>query len=230
MYCINCGVKLEDTEKKCPLCSTVVYHPEIEKSPARELYPSNIIPKSSKGLKALGGAIIIVFLIPMVLSFFSDMQSDGKLDWFGYVAGALAVSYVSFVLPLWFKKPNPVIFVPCSFVALAIYLLYINFATNGTWYFTFALPITTFLCLIASAVTTLVRYIKRGRLYIFGSMFISLGVYTLLIEYLAHKTFYIAFTGWSIYPLIVLFLLGSLLIYLGIDSNAREALERKLFF
>lgn len=230
MYCINCGVKLEETEYKCPLCNTDVYHPAFTKETGRTLYPSNKMPKSSNGFKALGGAIIIVFLIPIVLSFFSDMQLDGKIDWFGYVAGALAVSYVSFALPLWFKKPNPVIFVPCSFIALALYLFYINFATNGTWYWSFALPIVAGICLIATAVTTLIKYVKRGRLYIFGSAFISLGVYTLLVEYLAHKTFEVAFIGWSIYPLIVLLLIGGLLIYLGIDGNAREAFERKLFF
>ena len=29
MYCINCGVKLADSEKRCPLCGTVPYHPDI---------------------------------------------------------------------------------------------------------------------------------------------------------------------------------------------------------
>ena len=30
MYCIKCGVELADTEKQCPLCGTLVYHPELE--------------------------------------------------------------------------------------------------------------------------------------------------------------------------------------------------------
>ena len=29
MYCINCGVKLADTEHICPLCGTEVFHPEL---------------------------------------------------------------------------------------------------------------------------------------------------------------------------------------------------------
>ena len=37
MYCIKCGVKLADTEKKCPLCGTVVYHPEFPPQNAKEL-------------------------------------------------------------------------------------------------------------------------------------------------------------------------------------------------
>ena len=39
------------------------------------------------------------------------------------VAGALVVSYVVLALPVWFRRPNPVIFVPCDFAAAALYLL-----------------------------------------------------------------------------------------------------------
>ena len=31
MYCANCGVKLADSEKVCPLCKTVAYHPDIKR-------------------------------------------------------------------------------------------------------------------------------------------------------------------------------------------------------
>ena len=59
-------------------------------------------------------------LAVLFVCFFADLSLDGKLEWFGYVAGALTVYYVAFALPRWFKKPNPVIFVPCSFVAAAL--------------------------------------------------------------------------------------------------------------
>ncbi len=62
------------------------------------------------------------FVIPLFVCFFADVSLDGKMEWFGYVAGALIVSYIAFALPMWFKKPNPVIFVPCSFVAAGLYL------------------------------------------------------------------------------------------------------------
>ena len=29
MYCVKCGVELADSEKKCPLCGTPVFHPDI---------------------------------------------------------------------------------------------------------------------------------------------------------------------------------------------------------
>ena len=30
MYCIQCGVKLADSQSACPLCGTVVFHPDIK--------------------------------------------------------------------------------------------------------------------------------------------------------------------------------------------------------
>lgn len=230
MYCIKCGVQLADTEKKCPLCNTIVYHPEFKQPAERPLYPSNKMPKSTSGSKALNGAMIILFLIPLFVCFAADLHMDGHLEWFGYVAGALILAYIVFVLPMWFRKINPVIFVPCDFVAIGLYLLYINLATDGTWFLSFALPVTGGLCLITCTVVTLLYYLRRGTLYIIGGAFMALGAFMLLIEFLMGMTFHLRFIGWSIYPLCVLLLLGGLLIYLAINRAAREIMERKLFF
>lgn len=230
MYCANCGVRLGDAEKKCPLCGTAAYHPDIRREAAQPLYPENRVPKVNRRSKALGGVIIILFLIPLLSSLLADWQPDHNLTWFGYVAGALVLLYVAFALPLWFQKPNPVIFVPCFFAAAAGYLLYINLATGGKWFLSFAFPAVGALCLITCTVVTLLYYLRRGRLYIWGSAFIAMGGYMLLIEFLLGITFRLPFTGWSFYPLIGFVMLGGTLIYLAIDRSAREVMEQKLFF
>lgn len=230
MYCINCGVKLADSEKKCPLCNTVVYHPDLKQTVQHPLYPSNKMPKSSASSKALNGTIIVLFLIPLFVCLVADLSLDGKMEWFGYVAGALIVSYIAIALPRWFKKPNPVIFVPCNFITTALYLLYINLATGGCWFLSFALPVVGGVCLITCTVVALMYYLHKGKLYILGGSFIALGAFMLLIEFLMCITFGLRFIGWSIYPMVVLFLFGGLLIYLAIDSVTREMMERKLFF
>jgi hypothetical protein len=176
------------------------------------------------------GIIIVLFLIPFLLCLYADMSLDKDLEWFGYVAGGLVVTYVTVALPLWFRKPNPVIFVPCDFAAAAGYLFYINHITCGNWFFSFALPLTAGLCVIVTTVITLLRYVRRGRLFIFGSAFMALGAFTVLVEFLLGITFGFGFLGWSIYPLVVLALFGGLLFYFAINSSAREMMERKLFF
>ena len=230
MYCVNCGVKLADSEKKCPLCGTVVYHPEIPREAGKPLYPENKMPDIKAGTKALCGAVIILFLIPLGICFMADLLYDGVLDWFGYAAGALVVAYIMFALPLWFNKPNPVIFVPCNFAATGLYLLYINGITSGNWFLSFAFPVTGGICLITCTVVTLLYYVRRGRLYILGGMLIALGAFAPLVEFLMGLTFDMRFIGWSIYPLVVLILFGGLLIYLAISRPAREIMKRKFFF
>lgn len=230
MYCIKCGVKLADTEKKCPLCETEVYHPHLDAIRESTLYPSEKMPDLASGLKALNGAIVMLFVVPILACFLVDLLLDGRLDWFGYVLGASVVAYTIIALPLWFKAPNPVIFVPCNFVVSVLFLFYINFATKGTWFLSFAFPVTGGLCLITCAIVTLLYYLHRGRLYVVGGGFISLGALMFLVEYLLMITFDMKFIGWSIYPLVILVMLGTLLIYLAFSRPARELLQRKLFF
>lgn len=228
MYCVKCGVKLADTENKCPLCGTVAYHPEIKRPNAEPLYPTTNPPKVSHR-NAVNGATLIMFFIPMLITFIADVQTDGKVSWFGFVAGALILAYIILALPRWFRNPHPIIFTPCTFAATALYLLYINAVTDGDWFLTFALPITTVAAIIVCNAVTLVCCLKKGKLYVFGGTFMGLGAMMVLIELLIDVTFGVKFFGWSFYPFAVLFLFGCALIFLAINSSARESMERRFF-
>ena len=140
------------------------------------------------------------------------------------------VAYVFVALPIWFRKPNPVIFVPCDFAAVALYLLYINWALDGNWFLSFALPVLGGVALMISALIALLKYVKKGRLFMFGGFFILLGAFMMLLEFLMVYTFQLKFTFWSLYPLVTVVLFGGMLIYLAINKNAREMAKRKLFF
>jgi hypothetical protein len=143
MYCIKCGVKLADAPNACPLCGTVPYHPEITCQESERLYPEHRYPASQLSPK---GALIVtttvLFLLPILITLLCDLQFNGGITWSGYVSGALAVMYVPLMLPWWFRRRNPVIFVPCTFLAMGLYLLYISLATGGGWFLSFAFPIT----------------------------------------------------------------------------------------
>ena len=230
MFCIKCGVKLADTEKTCPLCGTVVYHPDLEQAQARPVYPKNKIPEATKPSQGINGAILFLFLFPALISLLIDLHMNDGIDWFGYVVGGLGLVYIAFALPLWFYKPNPVIFTPCNFAALALYLQYINFVTGGHWFLSFAFPVVGALCVIVSTVVTLLHYLHKGKLYIWGGAFIALGGLMLLIEFLLSITFSLRFIGWSFYPLVGFVMCGGFMIYLAINRSAREMMERKLFF
>jgi hypothetical protein len=134
------------------------------------------------------------------------------------------------ILPLWFKRPNPVVFVPCNFAGIAVYLLYVCLHTGGEWFWSFALPITSAFALILTALIALIRYVHRGKLYIFGGFLIALGAYTVLIDLLLRVTFPIGnVILWSIFSAATGFMLGMMLIVIAIVKPLRESLRKRFF-
>lgn len=230
MYCIKCGVELADSEAKCPLCNTHVFHPELTRMQSESLYPSEQFPPRQVRPWGLLVIITMLYLLPLLITVQCNLQLNRAITWSGYVAGGLLVTYVMMVLPFWFRSPNPVIFVPCDFAAIALFLLYINLHTGGHWYLSFALPVTAGLALIVTAVVTLTRYIHRGRLYIFSGATMATGLFTLLIELLMNITFSFPMTlSWSLYPMTSLVLLGITLLVVAISRPLRESLRKRMF-
>ena len=230
MYCINCGVKLADTEKRCPLCGIEAFHPESPREEVRPLYPRHRYPAPQVNSRAAQIVMTTLGLIALLTTLFIDLQINSTVTWSGFVIGALLVGYVLLILPFWFRRPNPVVFVPCDFAAIGLYLLYINCKTGGSWFLRFAFPVTGYVGLVVTAAVVLLKYLRCGRLYIIGGSLVALGVFMPLMEFLIYTTFdRPRFVAWSIYPLMALVLLGGMLIFLGIFRPARETMERKFF-
>ena len=229
MYCVNCGVKLGEAEKTCPLCGVVVFHPELPRPNGEPIYPTYSDPAKQVNRRSAQIILTALFLLPLMITMQCDLLINRGITWSGYVAGALVLGYTVLVLPNWFVKPNPVIFVPIDFAAVGVYLLYIDLVTRGGWFLSFGLPLVGGLGLLVTTVVTLTRYLRRGKLFIYGGALISLGGLMLLTEFLIILTFGRHFTGWSLYPLTALVILGGMLIFLGINRAAREVMARKLF-
>ncbi len=231
MYCANCGVKLGDAEKVCPLCGITAYHPEITREKSEPLYTDQHgIGYHHVNSKAAHIVITTAFLLAAAIVLLIDLQISRTIVWSGFVVGALVLAYITAVLPTWFKKPNPVVFVPCDFAVGILYLCYINLAVDGDWFLSLAFPIAGGLGIIATTMTVLLYYVRRGKLYIFGGASILLGLLMPVIELLIYTTFHLEhFVAWCIYPALALVVLGGLLIFLAINGHAREAMEKKFF-
>lgn len=228
MYCARCGVGLAATEGSCPLCGLPV-HPQVRQEGAQPLYPSRKAPARVNS-KAVHGVMLFLYLLPILVCLQCDLLMTGAVTWSGYVLGAGVVLYVSVSLPMWFHRPNPVIFVPCSFGATGAFLWYICYSTGGSWFWSFALPVTGAFALVTTAMTALLRYVPRGALYIVGGGLLALGAFMPVMGWLLNETFFSGgFAIWSVYPTTSLALVGGLLIFLAICAPARQTLQRKLF-
>lgn len=230
MYCIKCGVELADGETKCPLCGTAVYHPDIPVTDAKPPYPSYVRPPMRVNHRGVMFLVTMVYVMLIIQLIICDFSISGGFMWSLYADGGLVLSYIIFLLPLWFRRPNPVIFVPCDFVAVALYLLFIDLVTGGHWFLSFAFPVVGIAGVIVTTVVALVRYVRRGYFFIFGGAVIACGGYLMLLEFFLNITFKLRGTFiWSIYPLIGCFLMGMALIVIGISKPLRESLSKKFF-
>ena len=117
MYCIQCGVRLADSEKQCPLCGTAVFHPQLSRPEGERLYPAESRPAPQVSPWGVLTVLSVLFTLPLFITLLCDFQLHGQITWFGYVAGGVTVAYVSFVQPFWFRRPNPVIFIPAAAAA-----------------------------------------------------------------------------------------------------------------
>lgn len=209
-------------------CSILIFRAIFPSRPFRRTNASGPEDVNRSGVLFV---LTIAALLPALLCLLCDWRINGTLVWSGYAAGApIALLYVVILLPMWFRRPNPVIFVPVDFIAVGLYLLYINFATGGHWFLSFAFPVTGAIGLLISAAVALTHYLRGGYLYIYGGMLILGGGLAVLIEFLINLTFQIHETlFWSFYPMVAGIVLGLMLIVIAICKPLRESLHRKFF-
>ena len=229
MYCINCGAKLSDGQTVCPLCETPVYHPDFiikEES----TYPKIPFKSEEFNRKGLMFVITMIFLVPLILPILLELDWHADVSWSGYTSGGTLIFYTAFVMPFWFKRPNPVIFVPATFALTIGLLLFICLKNDGNWFMSFAFPVIGALGIIITAVTAILYYVKKGCLYTIGGGLIALGLWIVLLEYDIRTTFdvYTPFY-WSTAPLTVFSVVGIMLIVIAIVKPLKESL-RRIFF
>lgn len=230
MYCVKCGAELSEGQKICPICETKVYHPEFPVKENMDTYPKKEFVSEEFNPRGVLFVVTILSAIAMAIPLLFELTWHIRVGWSGYVAGGILLTYIIFVLPFWFKKGSPSVFVPCDFAAVGLFLWYVNYQVGGDWFLTFALPITGALGLIVTTVVTLLYYVKRGRLYTVGGGIIALGAWTVLIELLIYVTFGVKSpVVWSSCSGASLFLFGMMLIIIGIVKPLKESL-RRIFF
>lgn len=227
MYCVKCGVELAESERACPLCKTPVYYPEHKREELT--FPEFTKIKERVNAKGLYFMISGLFVIAIALALFCNWSIKQEISWSLYVLGALVLAYTVVILPGWFYKPSPVIFVPIDFAAAALYLWFIAYASGGEWFVSFGLPVIGFVALLVSAMVSILHYIKHGRLYVWGGALIAIALFMPVLEYLIHVNFVDhGRIYWAFYPMIVFGIFGLLLIVIAIVKPFKESL-RKIF-
>ena len=148
-YCVNCGVKLDDSLQKCPLCSTTVINPVSPYNPdAEKAWPTNednLSVKEDKhkiaGLISLTLGIIAVICTAVNLIYSPQSVYDHTKIWSLYVVGALTLIWTLIVPCLLINKARAIIYIGLDAIATSGFLWLVQWMTNGSWFLSLALPI-----------------------------------------------------------------------------------------
>ncbi len=230
MYCVKCGVELANSETKCPLCGTAVFHPEIAKNDGPKPYPARTEPEERFSPAGILFVLSTIMLLAAFICLICDVSLNKRVVWSCFCVFGILLGWIFFILPFWFKKPSPIVFVPVDFACIILFLLYVDLKLGGKWFLSFAFPVAGGVGLIVTAAVTLIRTLGRGRLFIIGGTLMLSGAFCLLAEFLADITFSDSVSfDWCFYPLTVLCLAGLSLIVIALVPALRESLRKKLF-
>lgn len=108
-YCVNCGVELDKSAKKCALCSTPVINPneKVPDSATEKPFSENIqLPKSIKK-EFIAFVISVIMLIPNIVMLFLNIFFIRHGFWSVYVGASTLLLWVLFVFPFFAKKRRP---------------------------------------------------------------------------------------------------------------------------
>ena len=227
MFCPKCGVKIHDENtKKCPLCLCALPF----SGEGKPLYPNEKRKPVKEDFRALLFFLTLILAAVGGVCLSLDLVRTGKVTFSAFVLFGLALLYSAFLLPRWFRRPNPVIFFPivCLFVMGG--LLYVDLAFRGGWFLTFVLPVFGALMLFLEAAVVLLRYLKKGKLYVFSGLFYAFSVLSIIGEILYRATFSMPILlTYSIPPLIFFFFLATALLVIAIVPPFRRYMERRFF-
>ena len=235
-YCVHCGVELAASQKKCPLCGTPVVDPQnygdINGKPP--FPPYHVRTQQQVSRPSLVGLLTLIFLIPILLCIVCDANINHSITWSGYVVGAFLQLYISIAVPVLLSarpsKHHAVLSIALDTIALLGLLRYIEWRTGGSWFLSFALPVTLLTGILLITLVLLARHTALSRLAIAAIAIVLLGVLCLVVELLLIFTFDLSHElVWSSYPLITCLLLGAVLFFIDRNQPLKEKLIQKFF-
>lgn len=188
-YCVNCGVELDKSAKKCALCQAPVINPmDYETSlPLCAPYPDKVILPPGVRRRYAAFIVSMVLLIPNIVCGIINLLIPSSGIWAVYVIATSALVWVLFVQPFFWKRVPPYTLIAIDAVTVALYL-YVFYAAGNEkgWFYQVAMP----LLLILEAMLLLTVYWmkkkKRDWPDIVVAIFLELGLYSVCADFLLH--------------------------------------------
>ena len=228
---MNCGVKLEETLTKCPLCNTPVYHPQEERTEKKvPPYPSE--RGTVEKVKRTDLAILLIVL------FGSTAAGCGLLNllvykkglWSLYVIGACLVFLVFSIPIMVYQKLPYILMVLIDGCAVLLYLALVAWVNHGMdWYVRIAVPVIILGTVLVAVLLYIYQHVSRSILFTAMVVVIETAVFCAGIDlsvcYYLHDCFYLT---WSAAVVVCAEIITVSLITVMRISRLREEVRRRM--
>lgn len=232
-YCVNCGVELEASVKKCPLCNTIVLNPnELSSDQAAGNgglpFPDKIgtvEPIKRKDLAVVLTVILSCTVISCLLLNYFMWKTN---RWSLLVLGFCGLLWVMFVPPLLIQNMRRRIMTLLDGVMVCIYIGLIGIFTDSSeWVMDLGIPITLIVLMLAEIFLTVAKY-KRSFAVLACLFFMEAAALCISIELLVnHALLRPLEIRWSAIVLTVCTVITVALITMFSRKRVRNEIKRR---
>ena len=232
-YCVNCGVELDKSAKKCALCSAPVINPmetgQTVSSPAP--YPDKVVLPLGVRRRYVAFIISMVVLIPNIVCGIINFLFFFFFVWAVYVIASSALAWVLFVQSFLWKKIHPYSLIAIDALAAGSYI-YVFYAVGNEkgWFYQVAMPMLLLLEVMLLGSAYWLRRKKRDWPDIIIAVLIEIGIYSVCVDLLLH----LFIEGRSVITFSIILIaccISLIVFFIAVKSNRhlRAWLSRKFF-
>ena len=233
-YCVHCGVKLGDGEKKCPLCNTQVFDPSAPApSSSARLYPVRTPDQELKRSKHFFLALMAVMLLcPAALCLVLDLLLGNGLTWSKYAASALILLFVSCSVTLLVPRYRIYCSIGTVFICLSGYLWIVQaLSKSDAWFFPIVLPSLALAALLTAAMAALYRGQKLNKLTLLAASLAAAAAECVFVELLCSLYYgYSPLFSWSPFVLAPCLFISFAFFFINGNRAIREEVRRRVHF
>lgn len=231
-YCVNCGVELDATLKKCPLCETIVYHPGKTEVSSQEAFPEKK-GEVEKVSKKEGIIFVSVLLLTIAVTCALLNILVYNRNWWSIPVNGICITlWVFFMAAIFCEKITVYGMIFLDVIAIGNYLFMISLITSSDrWVIMIALPIlaVTFGLLELSVFLSkkFPSSLLTGTLYFFITIAgVCVTIEATIDNYLRE----IIRLGWSAIVVTVCAIISVFIILILMMGRLRNSIRRRLHF
>lgn len=182
-YCVNCGVELDKTAKKCALCGVIVINPlQTRDTVSPEPYPSPTEKLSTVERHYVVQILSVVLLLQGAISVVLNILYFNKSYWSAYAVGAFFLVFTMAALPLLLEKTF-LFYITMDEIVLLGYLYLVELVSGTSkWFLSIAIPITLYTFLASAIIYIFIIKIKPSKLQITAAVSFAIGLLSLCVD------------------------------------------------